>query len=451
MNKLTNELFLERAHLLFGDKYEYLSPFVATACKIKMRCTIHDLLVEQIANSHLIGYDGCLECRYLKTRVPQKTTQQFIVEANLVHNSKYLYLDEYQGNKILMRIECPLHGIFRQNPNNHLQGKEGCKPCKNIKIGDGHRSTAQEFINQAKIVHPNDEFDYSLVDYHNNYTNIKIICNTCGETFEQRPGNHLQGKGCLPCSGHIWDNNIFVKKATNVHGDKYNYALINYVDSQTKVKIICNICGDIFDQMPATHINKKAGCMLCSRLRHALNLTKTTEEFVEDAKEMFGDQYDYSYVSYIKSNIKVIIKCNKCGILFDQLPSHHLQGKGCRRCIIGSSLAEREWLSYLGIAQDFRQFRIRYGVGRMVYFADGFNPITNTVYEFNGDYWHGNPNKFDPNAFNDSARQTFGELHAKTLLKKKRLQELGYNVVSIWEHDWKKIKKSLKTTLKVCR
>ena len=66
------------------------------------------------------------------------------------------------------------------------------------------------------------------------------------------------------------------------------------------------------------------------------------------------------------------------------------------------------------------------------------------IYEFNGDYWHGNPMKFSPNDINQQAHKTFGELHACTLEKERFLKEAGYTVISIWESDWKKLQNLIK-------
>ena len=69
------------------------------------------------------------------------------------------------------------------------------------------------------------------------------------------------------------------------------------------------------------------------------------------------------------------------------------------------------------------------------YKADGYCKETNTIYEFHGDYWHGNPNVYDSNIINESTRCTMGDLYRKTLLKEEKIKELGYNLVVRWEND----------------
>lgn len=91
---------------------------------------------------------------------------------------------------------------------------------------------------------------------------------------------------------------------------------------------------------------------------------------------------------------------------------------------------ENSWLDSLNINE--RQVRI----GK--YIVDGFDPLTNTIYEFNGDFWHGNPSKYNPSDINYVNNMKFGDLYEKTLVKENYLRSLGYNVVSIWESDFNK-------------
>ena len=116
----------------------------------------------------------------------------------------------------------------------------------------------------------------------------------------------------------------FIKRAKKVHGDRYDYSKVKYINSNTKVIIICNKHGD-FEQLPNNHSYRGDRCPKCA------GKYKTTEEFIKEAKIKHGDKYDYSKVKYINSNTKVIINCNKHGD-FEQLPTCHLNGEGCIKC-----------------------------------------------------------------------------------------------------------------------
>ena len=134
--------------------------------------------------------------------MPKKlTTQEFIEKARLVHGNKYDYsMAEYKNNKLKIKIICPMHGIFEQIPNSHLIGC-GCSICASIIKINRCRSTTlttEQFIEKANKIH-NNRYNYSLVEYINNRTKVKIICPVHG-TFEQTPDKHLQKHGCPLCN-----------------------------------------------------------------------------------------------------------------------------------------------------------------------------------------------------------------------------------------------------------
>jgi len=116
------------------------------------------------------------------------------------------------------------------------------------------------FFEKAKLKH-NNKYDYSLTQPVNSKTMIKIICPIHGE-FEQRANDHLQGYGCMECGGKKrLTTNEFILKAKAIHGDKYDYSKVEYVASASKVKLICPIHGE-FEQKPNNHLNGK-GCKKC--------------------------------------------------------------------------------------------------------------------------------------------------------------------------------------------
>ncbi len=123
--------------------------------------------------------------------------------------------------------------------------------------------TKEEFITRAKLIH-NNKYNYSLVDYKNNYTKVFIICPTHG-IFQQKPNGHLNGKGCLICSGNYKSGDGFLKKAKNIsyHQLKqYDYSKFIYVNAHTKGIIICPEHGE-FLQIPTNHLRGK-GCPKCN-------------------------------------------------------------------------------------------------------------------------------------------------------------------------------------------
>ena len=190
------------------------------------------------------------------------TNEIFIQRAKEVHNDKYDYSNiKYVDYHTPVLINCFKHGLFLQSPAEHLNGR-GCKKCGYETVSKSLKSNAENFIEKAKNIH-GDKYDYSLVNYKNSKTKVKIICKKCRNVFEQTPNEHIQGRGCPNCSKYKKTNTaFFIEKAKNIHENKYDYSLVDYKNSQTKVKIICKKCGNIFEQKPNDHIQGH-GCPNC--------------------------------------------------------------------------------------------------------------------------------------------------------------------------------------------
>lgn len=122
----------------------------------------------------------------------------------------------------------------------------------------------------------------------------------------------------------------FIERAREVHGNKYDYSKVEYIDNKIKVCIICPKHGE-FWQIPNSHL-KGCGCFQCGVENSAKGHLSNKDEFVKKAKKIFGAAYDYSNVIYNKSSEKVSIKCNKCGSEFLITPNNHLKGQGCPVC-----------------------------------------------------------------------------------------------------------------------
>lgn len=125
------------------------------------------------------------------------------------------------------------------------------------------------------------------------------------------------------------DTTEFIRKARMVHGDKYDYSNSEYTGTHNKIEIICPEHGSFF-QTATNHLSGK-GCKYCGRDKTAKQQRSNTTDFIEKAKSVHGDQYDYSKVEYVKNDLKVIIGCPIHGE-FEQTPSGHLSGKGCMHC-----------------------------------------------------------------------------------------------------------------------
>ena len=123
----------------------------------------------------------------------------------------------------------------------------------------------------------------------------------------------------------------FIQDSKNVHGDRYDYSKVKYVDSKTKVTIICREHGEFYPT-PNGH-QRGTGCPKCSLLEQADRQRKTLEEFIEDSRGIHGDLYDYSLVEYINTETNVSIRCKKHDELFYPTPNNHISKEsGCPIC-----------------------------------------------------------------------------------------------------------------------
>jgi len=189
----------------------------------------------------------------------------------------------------------------------------------------GKKLTTDEFIEKSRKIH-GDWYDYSLVNYINFKTKVKIICPKYG-IFEQTPHNHLnRNQNCFSRSKTcISTTEEFIKRSKEINGDKYDYSLVNYENSKKKVKIICPKHG-IFEQIPRNHIHLKAGCPMCSKN------CDTIEEFIKKCNIVHNNKYDYSLIIFYRKYKKIKIICPKHG-QFEQYSYAHLDRKqGCPYC-----------------------------------------------------------------------------------------------------------------------
>lgn len=260
--------------------------------------------------------------------------KNFIEKAKQVYgNDRYDYSSvEYVNSERKVIIICPVykHGSFLKRPQIFLKG-HGCPKCNH-----SARFNTEIFIKKAKLVHGDTTYDYSKVEYVNCDTEVIIICPTHNE-FMQTPNCHLK-HGCrlcgiIKCSSQRKNTtDDFIKRATEIHGNKYNYSKVLYERSDKDVIIICQKHGE-FTQRPLHHLSNRSGCPKCSHELTANNLRLSNEEFIEKAKQMHGDAYDYSLTNYINTNTNVIIICPKHNLKFEQTPKQHLcYGHGCIKC-----------------------------------------------------------------------------------------------------------------------
>ncbi len=309
--------------------------------------------------------------------------EEFVRRAREKHGDTFQYIEEsYRAFKSKLRLICPTHGEVQMSGICHCLSKTGCPKCRHVSTGASKTRKYDDFIRLAKEKH-NNKYDYSKVTgYKNGSSKICIICPIHGDFF-QNVDKHLAG-GCRKCADDFTGSKLrktteeFIQEAKNIWGDTYDYSLVDYTSRQTKLTIICKIHGE-FQKHAGDHIstNNPQGCQKCKPPKHS--------------------KIAISWLNYMKVYDNVNIQHNENPI-------------------------------------NNGEHRIK----NSLYHSDGYCKETNTLYEFYGSYWHGDPKMFPPERLNATNKKSFGELYQNTLKKIEHCKKEGYNVVECWESDWRR-------------
>lgn len=205
----------------------------------------------------------------------RKSQSEVVAEFREIHGNNYNYSPVvYVNTNTKVKVVCPAHGTFEITPGHHIKGV-GCRKCHN----DSQKTTKEEFVARARK-HFGERYDYSLFDQLPPFgEKVRMICRTHKEVFHQEPRTHMKGHtGCSKCKsirlagqrdarGTIKTdkelNAVFVKRAQEVHGNTFDYNEFQYVNANTKGKVICAVHGE-FWQSPSNHLRGNK-CPTCSR------------------------------------------------------------------------------------------------------------------------------------------------------------------------------------------
>ena len=298
---MTNEDFISKSKEVWKDKYDY-SLVEYKNIKTKIKIIYNDWIFLQKAEDHLLG--KMCELRW--------DTNRFIFESKKMHGDEYDYSKTVFKN-MNTKVILLKNGIeYLQNPSKHLMGR---KP-ERVRI---LRSNT-DFIDDARSIWGY-KYDYSLVDYKGSH--IEVLIKYDDVIYRQKPVLHLLGYNCE--RDIIKNQEDFLRKCYDKHGDKYDYSLVEYTGSQ------------IYEQKAGAHIHS-------SGLVEKVILKKTTKQFIKESNEIHNFRYDYSKVDYVNNQTKVIIICPIHGD-FEQVSSSHLSGAGCPHCM--ESKGERKISKFL--------------------------------------------------------------------------------------------------------
>ena len=295
--------------------------------------------------------------------------------------------------------------------------------------------TNEDFIRRAILVHGY-KYDYSKSDVNNKNKNgeVCILCPRHGE-FWQQPSAHVNGCGCNKCALEKRKNKrkltqqTFIEECKKIHNNKYDYSLVEYKRAHDKIIVICPEHGK-FEIEANSHLRGN-GCSKCSNNRR---LTK--DEFIERARKIHGDRYDYSKVVYKNNSTDVCIICPEHGE-FWQMPSNHVNGKysqGCPKC--KESKLERKVRTFLEENEieyiyEARKKNLPW-LGKMT--LDFYLPHYNVAIECQGEQ------HYIPSTFGSKEKDKFTFLNELKTRDTKKLQRCTENGVKLFYFTDSKLK-----------
>ena len=315
------------------------------------------------------------------------------------------------------------------------------------KMPSGIKRTKEQFIQISREKFPNINFGFDEVVWVNMATKIKIYCPICNDYFITLPSVHIRKEsmgGCRKCADNLiskqqrYTQNEWISAVQEIHNNYYTYNDVKYNGSNEKVIITCPEHGN-FSQNPTEHMAGK-GCAKCGYK----NIAETKFYKAEDFERIKNDlalihNHKYNYTNIYRDNEgRLFIEgyCKKNHQLNQRL-DHHFKGHGCVSCIPQYSKAQIEWLNFMEITEGIIEHAENggeYKIPDSSYTVDGRNG--NKLYEFQGDFWHGNPKRFNLEEINPKTGTTYKYLYERTNRKIEYLKNKGYDVIVMWEYDW---------------
>ena len=371
MKRKTTEQFIEQAVSVHGNTYDYsFVRYKNTNTDVEIVCCQHGSF-HQKPMYHLNG-SRCPKCGIKNaSNIKRKTTEQFIEQAVSVHGNTYDYSQtEYINPHTKIKIKCNIHGTFNQRASSHLSGS-GCPKCGTENTTKQIKHCTDTFVRKAKKLHYN-KYNYNNVEYIDTHTDISITCKKHGD-FIQTPMSHLRGAGCPKCLGRNKTTNEFIKELRAIHNNEYIYNKINYIDSSTKVTLICNKHGE-FEQTPNSLLNKKTKCPQCAKNNYSKKAIMWLTEIAEKENIVIQHAENNGEYNIPGTNYKADGYCKETNTIYE-------------------------------------------------FYGDAFH---GNLTKFNkNDLCH----PYDKNI-------TAQQLYEYTLQREQVIKQLGYNLISIWESEY---------------
>lgn len=276
----------------------------------------------------------------------RKTNEQFLLELKGV-NPNTIPLESYSRANEKILVECCVCGNqWKSTPNNLLHGR-GCKKCATKDVHDLQRKGNEKFINELSVVDPTINV---LDEYTGGDSKILVECKVCGNQWSPQAKSLLRGNGCPKCGlarrviKQTKTNESFLEEIKNINP---NIIVIGkYVNSNTKIKVKCVICGHEWEAFP-NNLLRDHGCAECAKNTIAEKKACSPEEFSLKLQTINPNILQLETYSKGRNHLKVC--CSICGYKWSPVAQSLLSGRGCPKCaqIIKANKLKRSHSSFV--------------------------------------------------------------------------------------------------------
>jgi hypothetical protein len=406
----------------------------------------------------------CKECETIYTRSPQKmvsrfrghgctfcnggandTLDSFLKKATKLPKIKFDYSKVvYVNSTTRVKVICLKNSHEVYLTPSHILGGDGCRKCR------GYYRTIEDIVELSREKFGNEKlFDFTGSVFTQMDHPITFKCPE-GHIVNTSPAVHLceRGKGgCLECKNKntshrkAYTQDSWIEKAIILHENFYQYTRVKYIGSRNHVLITCPRHGD-FNQTPESHLQGQ-GCPKCG-VEKASQSKVISDDIIIKRMSIVHPTYKYTRVTRDDGRIFVEGTCEKNHEVRHRF-DHAKEGHGCDRCCNNYSKFAMECLDYYSL----RYSDIQHGLNGGEFTpsgstrVDGYSKKCNTIIECHGGFWHGDPRIYNKDEMNPRTKCSFGECYENTQSKTRKLRELGYNVIELWEIDWNRGKRAV--------
>lgn len=355
----------------------------------------------------------------------------------------------YAGTRQESILICQLHGEFSTTPEIHWGSKHGgCPKCldkirvsallaRSPSIEQNTEASFTEWLNTHKP-------DFKYLG-RSDEAQKHIVMPPCGHRWIASIGN-IKKQNCGLCAkGHAILSTCLATTHSHLIADWHTSKNDNLTPSDitagsnNKVWWFCKVCQDSWEAKVCHRALRGDGCPFCGSDRVG-QFNNLAVRYPEIASEWHPTKNGTLMPEQVMpGTLQKVWWLYRCGHEAQQrVQGRTSGGKGCRFCSVGAqhSKAELRWLDLVGIPDNetHRQVKIQTSIGR--FSVDGFLPELGIVYEFLGDFWHGNPTIYSADEINTVNHTKYGQLFEATLSKIAALKATGLSVCFVWENDF---------------